>query len=93
MTVPADFDEISGRIRGLIIALSGALSADEAGEVEEFLEHAELGEALRTLAWIVVEENKQIAVAYLGEMQSLAERMGMADELPGGLPDQVDQAE
>ncbi|HET7475118.1 MAG TPA: hypothetical protein VFJ97_03735 [Dermatophilaceae bacterium] len=84
-----DFDEVNGRIRGLVIALSGVLSANEAGEVEEFLEHAELGEALRTLAWIVVEEKKLIALADLMEMQLLADRLGITGELPEGLSDHV----
>lgn len=81
MTTP-DFDEILGRIRGLLIALGPTLSSDEANEVGELLEHAELGEGLRTLAWLIVEEGKVVAGADIHEIQSLAARMGITGELP-----------
>lgn len=77
-----DFDELMGRVRGVLIALGGALTSGEAAEVDELLDHAELGEALRTLAWLIVEEHKQIASADIDEIRALAERMGIANELP-----------
>ncbi|WP_203657274.1 hypothetical protein [Demequina activiva] len=80
-----DFEEIRGRVRGLLIALGPILSSDEAGEVDELLEHAELGEGLRTLAWLIVEEEKVVAPADIREIESLAVRMGIVDELPPGL--------
>jgi hypothetical protein len=70
-----------------VIRLSSVLSSSEVAEVEEFLEHAELGEALRTLAWIIVEENRQVSAVDLEEIQSLAQRMEMSDELPDDLAD------
>jgi hypothetical protein len=86
----ADFDELMGRIRGLLIALSSTLSSEESSEVEELLDHAELGEALRTLAWLIVEEGKQVAMADLNEITTLAHRMGISDELPGTLAEHRD---
>lgn len=80
-----DFEEILGRIRGLLISLGPILSCGEAGEVEELLDHAELGEGLRTLAWLIVEEEKVVAQADIGEIESLAARMGITDELPAEL--------
>lgn len=84
-----DHDQMIGRLRGMVITLTGVLSQGEAGEVEEFIEHAEFGEALRTLAWIVVEENKPISAAHMSEIRALADAMGIAHELPNSLSDQV----
>ena len=89
MTVAADFDDTLGRIRGLVIGLATVLSADESREVEELLEHVELGEPVRTLAWIVSEEGKQITNGDFLEIQALAQRMEIQDELPASLPDHV----
>lgn len=80
-----DFDYFVGRIRGVVIALSLTLSADESAEVEELLDHAELGEALRTLGWLIVEEGKQVPRAQIDEIAALAHRMGIARELPPSL--------
>lgn len=81
----ANFNELSGRIRGLLISIWSALSSRESAEIEEFLDHAELGEALRALAWLIVEEGKEIAVVDIHEIQALAARMAISDELPGSL--------
>jgi hypothetical protein len=77
-----EIDDLSGRLRGLVIALGDVLAKDEAREVDHLLEHAEFGEALRTLAWIIVEEDKRIARSHFDEIQTLADRMDMAHELP-----------
>jgi len=78
----AAFDELLGRIRGLVISLGSDLSAGESAEVDELLDHAELGEALRTLSWLIVEEGKRVAITDVREIESLAARMGISDELP-----------
>lgn len=80
-----DFDEILGRIRGVLITLGPALSPEESAEVDELLDHAELGEALRTLAWLIVEEEKRVAMANVVEIESLAARMEISEELPATL--------
>jgi hypothetical protein len=60
MVTSVDFDDLSGRLRGLLIGLDDVLTKDEAAEVEELLDHAEFGEALRALAWIIVEEDSEL---------------------------------
>lgn len=48
-------DDYVGRLRGLIIALEGIVSAAACDEVEHLIDHGEGGEAMRALAWIIVE--------------------------------------
>lgn len=79
------YDELGGRLRGLVISLDNVLSSEEATDVEEFIEHAEFGEALRTLAWIIVEANKQIRISDLTEIEALASLMEIAEEMPDDL--------
>ncbi|MGL5829079.1 MAG: hypothetical protein ACRC0L_05860 [Angustibacter sp.] len=80
-----DFDELLGRIRGLLISLGATLSSEESSEVDELLDHAELGEALRSLAWLIVEEGKRVARSDVREIESLASRMDISGELPEAL--------
>ena len=81
MSTP-DFGELVGRIRGPLTSLGSTLPREEASEVDELLAHAELGEALRSLAWLIVEEDKPVVMADLYDLESLATQMGMTDELP-----------
>ncbi len=77
-----DFDELAGRIRGLLISLGGTVAFEDSAEVDELLDHAELGEALRALAWLIVEDGKRVAMADVLEIEALAARMDMSQELP-----------
>ena len=87
-----DFDDLGGRLRGLLIQLDDILTKDEAAEVEELLEHAEFGEALHTLVWIIVEEDKRIGRSHFDDIQTLADRMDVDHELPEQLPRHVQPA-
>lgn len=87
-----DFDDLGGRLRGLLIQLDDVLTKDEAAEVEELLEHAEFGEALRTLVWIIVEEDKRIGRSHFDDIRALADRMDVDHELPEQLPRHVQPA-
>lgn len=79
-----DFEDLLGRIRGLLVTLGSVLTMSEAEEVEELLDHAELGEGLRTLAWLLVEEGKPTGESVIVEIQTLAARMGISQEMPPG---------
>ena len=78
----AQSDDLLRRLRGLLLSFSPALSVAEVAEVEELLDHAELGEGLRTLAWLLVEERKHITERQLFEITDLASMMGILPELP-----------
>lgn len=77
-----DFENVLGRIRGLLIGMGSQLAPSECAEVVDLLDHAELGEGLRTLAWLVVEEGKRLTFAEVAEFRNLAIRMDMVNELP-----------
>jgi hypothetical protein len=64
------------------MSFSPSLSVAEVAEVEELLDHAELGEGLRTLAWLLVEERKHITERQLLEITDLASMMRILHELP-----------
>lgn len=87
------YDDLGGRLRGVVISLGDVLSSEEATDVEEFIEHAEFGEALRSLAWIIVETNKQIAASDLTEIEALARLMEITEEMPNGLHGHVEDVE
>lgn len=84
----SEIDELDARIRALLVSLHLKLAPEERAEVEELLDHAELGEALRTLAWVIVEEDAQVARATLLEIEALASRMAISNELPPALREQ-----
>lgn len=82
-------DDLAGRLRGLVISLGDVLTSSESSEVEHFVDHAEFGEALRALAWLLVEEDKTVPFTAVLEIERLARLMGTTEELPKGLHAQV----
>lgn len=78
-------DYLSGHLRGLLVLLHLTLSREEAAEVADLLDHDEFGEALRTLAWLLVEEGKKVSTEELLEIRSLAATMEISEELPESL--------
>lgn len=81
----SDRDEFVGRVRGLLISLSGTLSAEEGAEVEHLIEHDEVGEALRTLAWIIVEEDKRISQQAYDAIRELSASLVAEEHMPRDL--------
>jgi hypothetical protein len=60
--------------------LAGSFSASERAEVLGFLDAGELGLALDTLSWIIIDEAKPVSPAVLREIDSLAAAMDMTGE-------------
>ena len=83
------YDEFAGRVRGLVISLSGIFTPDECREVEHFIDHDEAGEALITLAWIIVEEDKRIPSETLAAIRDLSRGLMSEKDMPLGLDDHV----
>lgn len=86
MTEQEDF---VGRVRGLVISLLGILSHDESDEVERLIDHGELGEALRALAWIIVEEGKRVPSEAIDAIEELSEGLVVKEHMPSTLREHV----
>ena len=79
MTSPEEF---SGRLRGFVISVADYIAPDEANLVMHLIDHGEGGEAMLTLAWIIVESNWRVPSEHLADLRALAKATGVADELP-----------
>lgn len=55
---PSDYDDIIGRLRGLLVMLD-TFAPDERREVGHFIDVDEFGLALETPVYIVIEEDKE----------------------------------
>lgn len=75
-------DELRGQLHGLLVSLSPRLAADDTGEISDLIDHDEFGEALRTLAWLIVEGGLRVESRNLDRVRRLAAEMDMTDELP-----------
>lgn len=73
------------RVRELLASLSGSLTDAERAEVLHLIDHDECGEALRTLAWIVVEEDKRIPTTAIAAIRELSHGLVADDDLPENL--------
>jgi hypothetical protein len=74
------------RVRDLLSSVAAILTHDEQAEVSYLVDHGEPAEALRTLAWIIVEEDKRVPAAALAAIKDLT--AGLVDEKD--LPDRLD---
>jgi hypothetical protein len=70
------------RVRNLLTSVSGVLTDAEQAEVSHLIDHDECGEALRTLAWIVVEENKRIPASAIAAIRELSQGLVAEGDLP-----------
>jgi hypothetical protein len=66
-------------------SLDAILTPSQRGEVVHLIEHDELGEALRTLAWIIVEEDKRIPFSAYESILELSVGLIAPDDLPKNL--------
>ncbi|MGC4367989.1 hypothetical protein [Hydrogenophaga sp. R2] len=74
------------RVQRLLADLSLALTIDEQREVTHLADHGEPAEALRTLAWIVVDGDRRIPAEAIAAIRELT--AGLIDE--SDLPDNLD---
>jgi hypothetical protein len=70
------------RERGLLAALSGVLSTATVQEAVKYLNHNELGLALETIVAALHDTGVRPADSVREEIRSIAESMGIADDLP-----------
>lgn len=78
-------DDFHGEVRGLIISLGDHLSSEECAEAEHLLDHGEPGEALRALAWMIVEEEKRVPARQIDAIERLADGLVAPEDMPPDL--------
>jgi hypothetical protein len=83
------YDDLRGKLHGLVVGLGSVLTASEASAVTDFLGVGEYGLALMTLADIIVEEGKQIPAEEYESIMELARQMRMHGEINPALPTRV----
>ncbi len=79
MTLGADYyEDLQGQLRGLLIALEGRLTRDQAALLNELVDANESGVALEMMIDILSQQGEPIARQLLEQMVRLAERMGLS---------------
>jgi hypothetical protein len=79
-------DDYLASVRALVASVSPLLTPAELRDVEHLIDHDEIGEALRTLAWIIVEEEKRVPASTPSAIRRLS--AGLVD--PADLPADLD---
>ena len=79
------YQEISGRLHGLLIRLSDRIPARDQQLITEFIDANELGLALEQMADVLSEEERTLLPDERGDILALAERMGLGEGVPRAL--------
>ena len=79
------YEEIAGRLRGLLIRLDDRLSRQDQTWVAEFIDANELGLALEQMADALSEDDQPVSPEERSDMLALAERMQMDDRVSRAL--------
>jgi hypothetical protein len=82
MSTPHDYLK---RLRSLVARVDAALTTDERADVERLINHDEGGEAMLTLAWVLVEGNRRVSVGTIREIRELADGLIDPAEFPSSL--------
>jgi hypothetical protein len=92
----AEYDEITARLRGLMILLDDRLSARDLVFVAEFIGAGELGLALEQMTDALGEDEAPVARAERAGMLALAERMNLGSRVSRALrfcPERPEQSQ
>jgi len=82
---PAWFEDLRGRLTGLLIALEDRLEEGDARQVQEFIDVGEYGLALEEMAAALAHGQTPIANQERSDMLALTDRMKMDDRVPRAL--------
>jgi hypothetical protein len=74
-------DDIDRRMAHLLGDVTLDMTPAERAEITEFLAVREFGLALETLSGVLVEEKKQFGAVILGEIDAIAQSMGLRDQM------------
>lgn len=81
----AEYDDIAGQLRGLVIRLEERLPRKDVTLVTEFIDAGELGLALEQMADVLSEDEQPLAPSERGDMLELVDRLHMGGRVPGAL--------
>lgn len=81
----AYYEEIQGRLHGLLIRLSDRLPSSSQAEVTDFIDHNEFGLALEWMADALSEKGLPVTTEERADMLGLAEHMEMDERVPQAL--------
>lgn len=79
------YEEIAGRLRGLLILLSDRLPPKDQTLIAEFIDANELGLALEQMADVLSEDEQPISRQERDDMLALAETMALGERVPNAL--------
>ena len=80
-----EYDEITARLRGLMILMDDRLSAGDLIIVAEFIDVGELGLALDQMAFALCEGEAPVAQTERAGMLALAKRMSLGSQVSRAL--------
>lgn len=75
-------EEYLDEVRSLINRLRLFLNPEEVAEIENLVNHDEPAEGLRTLAWIIYDEQKNVGLDVIAEILYLIDGMIPIKDLP-----------
>jgi hypothetical protein len=81
----ADYEEIAGRLRGLLICLMDRLPDKDLILIAEFIDANELGLALEQMADVLSEDQQPLTPDERSDMLTLVDRMHMDHRVPHAL--------
>ena len=81
----AYYEDLAGRLYGLVIRLEGRLGAEQAQLFHHFVEVGEYGLALEEIAGALAQDKIAITDHERGDMLALARQMKMDDLVPHAL--------
>ena len=85
----AELERYLARVNEFLASLATTLSDDERSEVQHLIDHDEIGEALCTLAWIIVDGNKTLSAGSYATLMELSRGLVAPEDLPSSLSDHI----
>lgn len=81
----AYYEEIAGKLHGLLIRLDDRLSGKDVTEIAEMIDHNELGVALEWMAGALSEGEQPLSTVERADILVLVDRMEMDDQVTRAL--------
>ena len=79
----AYYEDLRGRMRGVLIAVAELFAAQQVGLVDELIDANEPGIALEMLSEMLVEVHAEVDPQVIEQMERLANDMGLSPEVAG----------